>query len=354
MKLRPFAPLVLPVALLAAAVAFPLVFSNPAVTTIAVFTVMYAAASSAWNIFAGYTGYIALGHAAFFGTGAYALAILCQRWHVTSDYGPILLLPLCGLIVAAVAVPLGVVALRVRSHTFIVITIAIFFIGQLVAENNLFGLTHGTIGFELPIPSWTFDVYNLPFYYTGLVILLLALATSWWVRHSRYGLGLLAIRDDEDRARGLGVKTGRSKLLAFVVSAFFVGMIGGLTGYFIESIFPPFAFNALYDVAVALMAFLGGLGTLSGPILGALILVPAQQELTSNQTFSRYYLVLYGAVLLFVILLMPEGIIPTLRRRWVGLVARRAAPSAGAGAPPAGAPGSPTPVATAGAEGGEP
>ena len=186
-------------------------FSNPTITSIAVLTVIYAGATTAWNIFAGYTGYIALGHAVFFGAGAYALAILCKDWHVTSDYGPILMLPICGLIAAVIAVPLGAIALRARSHTFVVITIAMFFIAQLLVY-NLRDLTNGSAGLELPIPSWTFDVYNLPFYYSGLVILLLALATSWWVRRSKYGLGLLAIRDDEERALGLGVKTGPSKL----------------------------------------------------------------------------------------------------------------------------------------------
>src|SRR5689334_5361618 len=120
MKYKPMAL----IALLTATIAVPLVFSNPTFTSIAVLTVIYAGATTAWNIFAGYTGYIALGHAVFFGTGAYALAIICKDWHVTGDYGPIILLPICGLIAAAIAVPLGAIALRARSHTFVVITIA--------------------------------------------------------------------------------------------------------------------------------------------------------------------------------------------------------------------------------------
>jgi branched-chain amino acid transport system permease protein len=173
----------------------------------------------------------------------------------------------------------------------------------------------------------------VPFYYVGLIILLLTLATSWWVRSSKYGLGLLAIRDDEDRARGLGVKAGPSKLLAFVISAFFVGMVGGLWAYYIESVFPQSAFNALFDVAIALMAFLGGLGTLSGPILGALILVPAQQFIASDQSVTEWYLLLYGAVFLVVILLLPEGIIPTARKRWTQWKVHRVARGASAGGP---------------------
>ncbi len=329
-KYRPIALLVL----LAAGVGFPLVFSDPFVTSIAVLTLIYAGAATSWNIFSGYTRYIALGHAVFFGVGAYALAIMCQRWHITSDFGPLVFLPLCGLFAVIVAVPLGAIALRARSHTFVVITIAMVFIAQLLAY-NLSDLTQGSKGLELPIPSWTFDVYNLPFYYGGLIILLLALATSWWIRRSKFGLGLLAIRDDEDRALGLGVRTGPSKLLAFVISASFVGMLGGLWAYYLESIYPQYAFSPLFDVTVALAGFLGGIGTLSGPVVGALIIIPAQQLLASNKELSPWYLPLYGGVFLVVILLLPEGIIPTVRKRWAQWNVRRdtAQPSPG-GTPP--------------------
>lgn len=301
--------------LLAFAIAFPLLFSNPAVTTVAVFTLMFAGAATAWNIFSGYTGYIALGHAVFFGSGAYAIAIMCQDWHVPAGYTPFYLLPLAGLVAAIIAIPLGIIALRTRRHTFIVITIAFFFIFQLLAY-NLRGLTNGSAGLSLPIPLWSGTFYNEPFYYVTLGILLLALLVSWWVRNSKYGLGLLAIRDDEDRARGLGVQTGPSKLTAFVISAFFVGMLGAMYAYFVESIYPPFAFDALYDVAIALMCFMGGIGTLSGPIIGALILEPTQQYFTLLYGENGWYLVIYGALFLVIILLLPRGILPTIGDRW--------------------------------------
>ncbi len=188
-------------------IVFPMLFSNPAVTTIAVFTLMFAAATTGWNIFSGYSGYIALGHGAYFGLGAYTLAIMCQRWNIPGGYFPFLLVPVAGLVAAAFSVVLGWIALRVRRHTFVVITIAMFFILQLLAY-NLKGLTNGSTGLGLPIPTdWSGDFFNIPFYYVTLAILLVAIAISWWVRNSKYGLGLLAIRDDEDRALGLGVKT---------------------------------------------------------------------------------------------------------------------------------------------------
>jgi branched-chain amino acid transport system permease protein len=303
--------------LLVIVIAFPLVFPNPAVTTIAIFTLIFAAAATGWNIFSGYTGYISLGHAAYFGLGGYALAIMCQDWKIAGGYVPFLLVPVAGLVAALCAVPLGWIALRVRRHTFVVITIAIFFILQLLAY-NLRGLTNGSTGLSLPIPlDWSGDFFNFPFYYAALVVLLAAIAIAWWVRNSKYGLGLLAIRDDEDRALGLGVRTGPSKLVAFIISAFIVGMVGAIWAYFIESIYPPSGFDAIFDLSVVLMAYLGGLGTLSGPILGAFILEPAQQYFTLQYGENGYYLIIYGTLFLVIMLLLPRGIIPTLNERWV-------------------------------------
>jgi len=314
MRIAKFVGLIL---LLAVLIAFPQVFPNPAITTIACLTVFYATATTGWNIFSGYTGYIALGHAAYFGIGSYAMALLCQYWRVPAGYLPFLLLPLVGLIAAGFAVPLGWISLRTRKHTFVVITIAIFFIMQLMAF-NLRSITRGSTGLSLPIPSnWSGNFFNMPFYYVAVVLLLFALGLSWWIRNSKYGLGLLAIRDDEDRALGLGVKTGLSKLTAFVLSALIVGMVGGLHAYFAESIFPAFAFDPLFDLALALMGFLGGLGTLAGPILGALILEPTQYYFTMKFSQNGYYLIIYGVMFLVIILLLPEGIIPTLSKYWI-------------------------------------
>jgi len=303
--------------LLVIAIVFPLVFSNPTVTTVAIFTLIFAAAATGWNIFSGFTGYISLGHAAYFGIGGYALTVMCQDWKIPGGYTPFWLVPVAGLVAAIFSIPLGWVALRVRRHTFVVITIAIFFIMQLLAY-NLRSITNGSTGLSLPIPlTWSGDFFNFPFYYVALALLVVAIAIAWWVRNSKYGLGLLAVRDDEDRALGLGVRTGSSKLAAFIISAFIVGMVGAIWAYYVESIYPPSGFDANFDVALVLMAYLGGLGTISGPILGALILEPAQQYFTLQYGENGYYLVIYGALFLVIMLLLPRGIVPTLTERWV-------------------------------------
>jgi branched-chain amino acid transport system permease protein len=301
------------VAALAVAVVFavfPVVITDPTATSIAVFTLIFMVATTAWNIFSGYSGYLALGHAVFFGSAGYAVALAARDWHVGGGWAPFALLPFGGLIAAAIAVPFGLIALRTRRHTFVVVTIAIFFIFQLAAFNLRF--TSGTSGIELPIPGFSAANFNQPFYYVALVILSLTVILSWAVRRSRFGLQLLAIRDDEDRARGLGVKTERVKLTAFVLSAFPVGMVGGLYFYFLGQIFPNTAFDPLFDVSLALMAFLGGIGTVLGPLLGSLVLEALQQYLTQSVSGTGTYLIAYGVLFLAVILLLPRGVIPTL------------------------------------------
>lgn len=306
---------------LAVLAVFPLVFTNPSVTTIAVFTLLFMASATAWNAFSGYSGYISLGHAAFFGTGAYILAILSTRLNIPAGESMFALVPVAGLGAAVVAVPFGLIALRTRRHTFVVITIAVFFTFQLLAFN--LSITQGSSGIQVPSPNWTAASYNNPYYYVTLGIVIFAAALSWAIRHSAFGLQLLAIRDDEDRARGLGVPAGRVKLIAFVLSAVPIGMCGAVYAYFLGQIFPQFAFNPLFDLSVALMALFGGIGTLAGPLLGALVLESLQQYFTIQFTNGDLYLVVYGALFLLVLLWMPRGVIPTASDIFRHIAARR-------------------------------
>ena len=318
---------------LAIAVGFPLVENgNQGDMSIAVFALIFMASVSAWNIFSGYSGYLALGHAVFFGTGAYTIALTAQDWHVPAGWAIMALLPLCGLVAGLVAIPVGLVALRTRRHTFVVVTIGVFFIFQTLATN--LGFTGGTGGLQLPFVAWSFSVFNQRFYYVALVILVATVCLSWAVRRSRFGLQLMAIRDDEDRARGMGVRTARVKLGAFVLSAIPVGMAGGLWAYFLGSVYPQSAFDPLFDIALALMGFFGGIGTIAGPLVGALVLESLQQYFTQKFSANGLYLIVYGSLFLVVILLMPRGIVPSVSqwlRSWRAQRADRAStPTAGA------------------------
>jgi len=289
----------------------PVFAPDPATVNIAVFTVMYVGLATAWNIMGGYTGYISLGHAAFFGFGAYAFGLLLAHLGIAAGYLPFCLVPVAGLLTVLLALGIGWIALRTRAATFVIVTIAMMFMLQLLAE-NLIGLTGGGSGLSFPVPQWSGDFFNTPYYYVMLLLALIGLSASWWIRRSKFGLGLLAIRDDEDKALAVGVPARAFKLTAFVISAALVGMIGAVYGYYVTYIYPQFVIDPLIGISMVLMVFLGGLGTLWGPVLGALILEPAQLWLSYNFGASRLYLVFYAAVFLLVIILLPRGILPSV------------------------------------------
>jgi branched-chain amino acid transport system permease protein len=299
--------------LLVLLVAFPLVASNPTVTGIGFWALLFMACATCWGGFAGSSGYVSLGYAAFYGTGAYAEAVLVRSLHLSGSYLEFALVPLAGLITMAVSVPYGVVALRTRRHQFVILTVAVFFVFQLVAFN--WSWLGSSSGIYLPVTPWTGGTFNQVFYYAALLLVIGTVALYAWMRRTRFGLQLFAIRDDEDRALSLGVNTGRVKLVAWMISAGPIGMAGAIYAYFIGQILPQFAFDPLFDASVAVMCIAGGLGTIAGPLIGAAVLESLQQYLTLTFSSSTLYLVLYGAVFVLVILLLPQGIYPAVRDR---------------------------------------
>jgi branched-chain amino acid transport system permease protein len=305
------------IALVLCLLTLPVLIGDSTTVSLAVNVLLLTSAAVSWNLFSGYTGYISLGNATYFGIGAYVLAIGCQDWHIPAGFGPFFLLPVAGLFAGAFSVPLGWIALRTRRFTFMVITIAIFFIFQSLAY-NLRGLTSGSEGIFLPIPDWSADFYDLPFYVAASICVLLVTFASWWIRHSNYGLVLLAIRDDEDRACGLGIPTEWYKLGAYVLSAAFTGVVGAIAIYSAGAINPSTAFDQGFNLTIVTISFLGGIGTVIGPIVGGLLLVPIQTSLVQQLgvTSTGIVQILFGGVLLLVILLLPAGIVPSLQKRW--------------------------------------
>jgi branched-chain amino acid transport system permease protein len=297
--------------------ALPILLGDSTVISMAVEVLLLIAAAVSWNIFSGFTGYISLGNATYYGIGAYILALGVQDWHISGGFGPFLLLPLAGLVAGIFSIPLGWIALRTRRFTFIVITIAIFFIFQSLAY-NLQNLTGGSEGIFLPIPDWSANLFNLPFYFVASTFVLLVTLISWWIRHSKYGLVLLAIRDDEDRVLGLGIPTKRYMLGVYVLSATFTGLVGALAIYLTGFINPSTAFDTGFDLSIVTISFLGGIGTVIGPIVGGLLLGSLQTILVQQYAVVSTGInqILLGGILLVVILLLPEGIMPSLRKRW--------------------------------------
>jgi branched-chain amino acid transport system permease protein len=282
-----------------------------------VFALMFAVMSSAWNLVGGFAGYPSLGHAAFFGIGAYSLGLILGHQPLSSGYQPFLWLPAVGLVAALIGAPVGAVSMRTRADVFAIVTITLLFVVQTLAF-NLRGLTGGAQGLALPVAPFPAATFELPFYYVLLVLLSLAMTLTWATIRSRVGLALTSIRADEDKARGVGVPVTGVKVLAFTVSVALTAMVGGVWAYYQTFIYPQFAVDPLITIAVVLMTFLGGRATLWGPVLGAFVLELGQQYLAYSLGASRFYLIAYALIFLLTMLLLPRGILPTLAQRLAG------------------------------------
>jgi branched-chain amino acid transport system permease protein len=289
-----------------------------------VFTLMYAVMSSAWNLTGGFAGYPSLGHAAFFGFGAYATAIWFEHHNITNGYEPFLMLPLVGLCAAAIGLPVAAIAMRTRADVFAIVTITLLFVAQTLAF-NLRSLTNGAQGVSMPVAPFSAATYEWPFYQVLLILLAVAMGVTWASMRSKVGLSLAAVRADEDKAAGIGVHVQGVKLLSFCVSVGLTAMVGGVWAYYEGFIYPQFAIDPLITIAIVLMAFLGGRATLWGPVLGAFLLELAQQYLAYTLGGSQLYLIAYALVFLLVMLVLPRGIVPSIQERARRRQRRRAA-----------------------------
>jgi ABC-type branched-subunit amino acid transport system ATPase component/ABC-type branched-subunit amino acid transport system permease subunit len=322
---------------------YPLLSDDLYYQNMIILSMVFAIGAVGLNIITGYAGYVSLGQGAFLGLGAYVVGI-----GVTKVGGsPWVWIGAAGVVAALFATLLGVVAMRARGHSFVILTIAFLFLLQIVAT-NWDSLTNGTGGITLPLPTWSIDIQYWPFYYSLMAILAVSMLMSWWIRRNKFGMGLIAIREDEDKAATVGVNTRVYKILAFAASAVFVGMAGGVYGYYLAFIDPIGMFNILLSVQIILSLLLGGRATLWGPVLGAFIVEGLNEFSNNDLGGGNARLLVFGGLLALVVLFMSRGIIPTVdawierwrRRGEAGLVGERlsgidlAARAAPAGPPP--------------------
>ena len=296
-----------PAAALIALLIVPWIWRAPYYHVLGFDVFLAATMATSWNIMGGYTGYKSLGHATFYGLGAYLVAIAHARW----GWNPLWSTPVLAIVVMLVAFGLGWIMLRTTGSAFVIATIAMLLIFRLLAL-NLRGITEGAPGLSQPLPPWSPEWSRLPFYYYMLAWMIVAVAVSAFIRRLRFGLGLLAIRDDEGKAETVGVPTTLYKVLAFGISAYFVGVGGGIWSYHTTHISPIFAFDILIGVDMILMTMLGGLGTLWGPVLGAFILVPAGDVILFRFGSTQIHVAIFGALMLAIILFLPRGVLPTV------------------------------------------
>lgn len=258
-----------------------------------------------WNIISGYTGYIDFGAVGYYGIGSYVTAILMSKGHV-----PFLVsILISGVVSALIALPIGLPTLRLRGAYFGIATLAfaeamkqIFLEFDKTVGVNFF---EGPHGITLPIGP-----KNEFFYYIGFVVMVAVVGITYWIRRSKFGYALRAIHEAEHAAELSGVDTLRAKIKAYMISAFFLGLIGGVEAYWLTYITPHMVFDVVITIQMVVMSLLGGIGTVFGPVVGASFLTIIYELL--HRDFPYTYTIIVGFIVVMVVLLMPKGILGAL------------------------------------------
>ena len=290
--------------------AYPLLTAGvPVYQRLGALVLLSAVGASAWNLIGGYAGQVSVGHAVFFGAGAYSAIALYSHFGLP----PLAGVPLGALIAALIAALIGVPTLRLSGHYFSMATIAVAELVRVLVTN--WEWVGGAQGISGPaVPRTVLDLSftsALPYYYIFLAVLAAVLWATWRIENSRMGYYLRAIKDSERAARSLGVAAGRYKLYAYMLSAASTAVAGSLYALMFGFVDPESGFGILISVKMLIMAALGGSGLLFGPLIGAMILVPLEE--ISNSLLggkgAGLTFVVYGAIIVVIARFLPSGIL---------------------------------------------
>lgn len=294
---------------LVTAIGFPLVVTQPAQVNFAILVLMAAQLGVAWNILGGYAGQVSLGHAVFYGIGAYTSSVLAAKFGLSPWLGMLA----GGAIASLFSLLIGWPCFRLKGHYFAMATLAIAAIVEILVTN--WDYVEGAIGISLPMSRSGWDVMvftrsKTPYFYIALGLLLVSLLVSWSLQKSYIGYYFRAIKEDPDAARSLGVSLSRYKLVAIAASAFLTAMGGTLYAQKELFIDPGSVLVGSLSIKIALIAILGGVGTLFGPVMGALVLI-AIEEFTRQlfgSTGMGTDMIIYGGIIVIIAMFSPGGI----------------------------------------------
>lgn len=270
---------------------------------------MWIALASSWNIIGGYAGYISLGHNVFLAAGAYFAGGVFAYVGVS----PFVMAPVAGLVCVLLGMLIGLITLRTRGPAFIISTIALMLIARILFDN--WDYLGGSNGLSLPLLDLETGLIKVPFYYGMLLCAIGAVYLSYRVRHSKFGLGLRAIAEDEVKAEVAGVNTRAYKIAAFALSGFFIGAAGSLWGYSLFYLRPEAFLTLAVAADMVLMAIIGGRATVAGPVIGAVLIVAFNEISVSQLGSSEINLAITGVLLMAALLFFPLGVVGTLRER---------------------------------------
>ena len=307
---------VVAVALLAAALLFPAFVTLPYPRDVLIRIFLFATLAQAWNILAGYCGQISLGHAIFFGTGAYTSGIFVAR-EIAS---PWIAMVVGALLAVALSQVVGAPVFRLRGHYFAIATIAVGEIVHILAVNwDFIGAARGLyIPIKRPdsLVNFQFHQSKAVYYYIVLGLLLLGLGVTRFLERSRLGYYFRAVREEQDAAASLGVPVARMKRVAFAISAALTAACGTFYAQYLLFIDPESVFPLSLSILICLVAVLGGVGTLWGPLVGAAVLIPLGEvtRIYLGGTGKALDLVIYGALIMVVSVVQPAGLVGAIRR----------------------------------------
>ena len=293
--------------LLAAFAVFPWAFASK--LNFGFSLVLFAALATSWDLLGGWAGQLSLGHTAFVGLGAYVSTLLWTKAGIPLGWG-LLVAMLAGI---ALALVWGAITFRRRGAYFSLSSIAVAEVLRIVA-NNWVSLTNGPEGLSLNDlqPLLGFDLYDRRVeYYLALALLAAALFASWRIGSSRAGFYLEAIREDQDSSMALGVNPLKMKLAAYCLSAALCSACGCLYGIYLSSFEPQSVFSLDLSIQLVLIAIVGGMGTVFGPVLGAVALLGSQEAF--RNVFQKRSLLIYGIVIVIIVRFAPDGLLGRLR-----------------------------------------
>jgi branched-chain amino acid transport system permease protein len=299
--------------------ALPAVIGSYALTVF-ILIFFYGYLAQAWNIVGGYAGQLSAGHAAFVGVGGYTAAVLSLEYGVTPWVGMFV----GGLLAAALGAVIGYLGFRfgLRGFYFVLLTVAFAELCRIIASNV--DAVGGALGLYITFtgnPAQFQFQDSRAYYYIALGLMLGATAIAGAIERRRFGAYLAAIREDENASEALGVNTFRCKLAAMVLSSFLTGVGGTFYAFYLFSLQPNTMFGIPLSVEIIIRPIVGGAGTLLGPILGSFILTPLgelSRSYLGSGGWHGAHLVAYGALLIAVVLFLPEGAYPRLRRVFTG------------------------------------
>jgi len=282
--------------------ALPLAPLNPTTVRLLFITLTWITTSIAWNLLGGFAGQVSFGFAVFYGLGAYATAL-----SINEGVNPYLSFPLAALVGAVASVLVGLPTFRVRGPYFAIATIGVTEAVRVVMGN--LAITGGASGLRI-VERRPFE--QLDHYYTALVLALIAVAVSVAIAKSRFGLALVAIKQDEDAAGDVGVNAYACKLWAHAAAGALTAVAGGVFARYAAFIHPQGVFSFSTSISILLMPVIGGIGTTAGAVVGGIVFGIVEEELVAN--FPQVHLLLYGSLLVLIVLAEPGGLVGLLRR----------------------------------------